>query len=108
MEQIFLKDSRALEFKPAWDLLVLGTNGSGVLNLLVSLSELLVFPDTLVQVAKVFNYLPLTLLPLSTDICVCVYVYVCVLGAISEEGNLFPEYMCLITAETPVCEKKQK
>lgn len=53
---------------------MLGTNGSGVLNLLVSLSELLVFPDTLVQVAKVFNYLPLTLLPVSTDICVCVCV----------------------------------
>lgn len=53
---------------------MLGANGSRVLNLLVSLSELLVFPDTLVQVAKVFNYLPLTLLPVSTDICLCVCV----------------------------------
>lgn len=60
MEQIFLMDARAPEFKPAWDLLMVDTNGNGVLTL-VYLTELLAFPDTLVKVAEVFNYLPLTL-----------------------------------------------
>lgn len=40
MEEIFLKDARAPEFKPAWALLMVGTNGSGVLTL-VFLTELL-------------------------------------------------------------------
>lgn len=46
MEQIFLMDARAPEFKPAWDLLMADTNGNGVLTL-VYLTELLAFPDTL-------------------------------------------------------------
>lgn len=53
MEQIFLNEARAPEFKATWDLLVLGTNASVIL-LVFFLSELLVFLDTPVRVAEVF------------------------------------------------------
>ena len=59
MEQIFLKEAGAPQFKAAWDLLMLGTNASVIL--LVFLSEHFVFLDALVKVAEVFNYVPLTL-----------------------------------------------
>lgn len=76
MEQIFLNEARAPEFKATWDLLVLGTNASVIL-LVFFLSELLVFLDTPVRVAEVFfyqGYVPLTLfIPVNPDICrICV------------------------------------
>lgn len=37
------KDTRAPKFRLAWDLHVLGINGSGVLTLVVFLSELFLF-----------------------------------------------------------------